>query len=154
MRFFNQMGHGMMSMNKELLNNFNDGLNSGVIIWPRTLEQDQIERHAKEIRRMGASVLFDSCFYMPYTTRWKITNLPYWDGIDFNTIDFSGNGGIDFCRHVIDYQVNSLNVTDILIPGRYTNVRNDDWLQMHASFAEAASDMGLDIPIYSTILPS
>lgn len=145
------MGHGMMAMNRELLGNFNDGRQSGVIIWPRTLKQDQIECHAREIRELGASLLFDSCFYVPDTTRWKILHLPYWDGVDFNTADFAGREGFDFCRRVIEYQIETLNVTEVLLPGRYTNVRNDDWLQMHSNFAEAAGSMGLDIPVYSTI---
>ncbi|MCL5406431.1 MAG: hypothetical protein M1398_06905 [Deltaproteobacteria bacterium] len=151
MRFFIQMGHGMMAMNRELIEKFNDGQKSGVIIWPRTLTQDQIERHASEVRGLRASLLFDSCFYLPYTSRLKILDLPYWRGFDFNTTDFTGEDGIEFCRHVVEYQVDRLQVTEVLLPGRYTNVRNDDWLEMHANFAQAASDMGLGIPIYSTV---
>lgn len=151
MRFFIQMGHGMMAMNLELLRNFGDGEQSGVIIWPRTLRQDQLERHASEIRELGAALLFDSCFYVPDTSRWKILDLPYWSGVDFNTIDFAGKDGIEFCRRVIDYQVDVLHVTEVLLPGRYIDVRNEDWLEMHANFAKVAAEMNIGIPIYATV---
>jgi len=141
----------MMAMNRELLGDFADGTDSGVIIWPRTLERHQLERHAQEIRDVGACLLYDSCFYVPYTTRSKILNLPYWNGVDFNTTDFTGRDGTDFCRRVIEYQIDTLQVTEVLIPGRYTNVRNDDWLQMHANFAQVGADMDIDVPIYATI---
>ena len=151
MRFFMQMGHGMMAMNRELLGNFASGTDSGVIIWPRTLEPDQIVRHSQEVRDLGASLLYDSCFYLPYTNRPKILSPPYWDGVDFSTTDFTGQQGIDFCLRVIDYQIETLHVTELLLPGRYTNVRNDDWLQMHGNFSAAVANLGLDIPLYATI---
>ena len=76
---------------------------------------------------------------------------PYWDNVNFNTADFTGQAGVDFCRRVIEYQVNILNVTEVLLPGRFTNVRNEDWLAMHRLFAETADAMNLDRPVYSTI---
>lgn len=151
MRFLIQMGHGMMAMNRELLQRFNDDRSAGVIIWPRTLERNQVERHAQEIRDFGASVLFDPCFYLPTTTLPRILDFPYWEGVDFHTLDFTGQQGIDFCRRVIDYQINTLDVTKVILPGRYTNVRNDDWLDMHAQFAESAADMSPGVPIYATV---
>ncbi len=151
MRFLLQMGHGMMNMNLELLGNFGDGEDSGVIAWARTLTPEQAERHSEEVRQMGGSILFDSCFYMPHTSREKILSFPYWRGIDFGTADFAGGAGADFCRNVIDYQVNTLHVTKVLLPGRYADVRNEEWLEMHALFAETARSMDLDVPVYSTI---
>ncbi len=151
MRFFLQMGYGMMGMNRELLLQFGAGTDSGVIVWPRTLDREQVERHAREIRDVGASLLFDPCFYVPNTGRSRILDYPYWENISFNTSDFTGQAGRDFCRRVIEYQVSILNVTEILLPGRYANVRNEDWLTMHRLFAETADEMELDRPVYSTI---
>lgn len=145
------MGYGMMGMNRELLRRFNAGTDSGVIVWPRTLDREQVERHAREIRSEGASLLFDPCFYVPNTSRSRILDYPYWENVNFSTSDFTGQAGVDFCRRVIEYQVNILNVTEILLPGRYANVRNEDWLAMHRLFAETADGMRLDRPVYSTI---
>lgn len=149
MRFLIQMGHGMMAMNRQLLEDFADGSQSGVIIWPRTLEPDQIVRHAEEIRGIGSSLLYDSCFYVPDTTRWKILEPPYWEGVDFNTTDFASKDGIEFCRRVIEYQTDTLQVTEVLLPGRYTNVRSEDWLEMHANFSQLGED--IDLPVYATV---
>lgn len=151
MRFYLQMGHGMMSMNLELIRNFEDIENSGVIAWSRTLTPYQAERHSEDVHKLGARFLFDPCFYMPNTTRQKILDFPYWNGVDFDTTDFTGTAGSEFCQNVIDYQVNTLGVTEVLIPGRYADVKNDDWLEMHALFAQTAHEMSLGIPIYSTI---
>ena len=151
MRFFLQMGHGMMGMNRALLQQYAAGRDAGVILWPRTLEQEQVERHAREIHAIGASVLFDTCFYVPNTERARILNFPYWNDVTFETGAFTGATGAEFCRRVIDYQVNILNVTDVLLPGRYTNVRNEEWLAMHRLFADTAADMGLNRPVYATV---
>ncbi len=150
MRFLIQMGYGMMGMNLELLANFGDGRQSGVIISPRTLTLDQIESHARDILSLGATLLYDSCFYSPDTNRSKIVGLPYWDGFNSNS-DWAGEDGVDFCRRVIQYQVDTLKVTEVLLPGSYTNVCNDGWLSMHYNFAQVGHDMGVDIPVYATI---
>ncbi|HLW01393.1 MAG TPA: hypothetical protein VKT82_22245 [Ktedonobacterales bacterium] len=151
MRFFLQMGHGMMAMDKELIGRFNDGRNAGVIMWPRTVKRSQVEHHAKEILNAGASVLFDTCFYLPRTGLPAILDYPYWSGTTYDTIDFSGQAGKDFCKRVIDYQVNTLHATEILLPGAYTNSITNQWLEIHHLFAEIAGEMQLDRPIYSTI---
>jgi hypothetical protein len=151
MRFYLQMGYGMMGMNRTLLQQFGDGLNSGVILWPRTLDREQVERHAREIHAAGGAVLFDTCFYVPNTERSRILNFPYWDNVSFETGAFTGPTGAEFCQRVIEYQAETLNVTEILLPGRYTNVRNEDWLAMHRLFADTAAEMATGRPVYSTI---
>src|SRR4051794_17945669 len=114
MRFYLQMGHGMMGMNRALLRQFAGGLDSGVILWPRTLNREQVERHAREVRDEGAAVLFDTCFYVPTTERARILDFPYWDGVSFDTEAFTGAQGADFCRRVVEYQVGTLDVTEVL----------------------------------------
>lgn len=151
MRYFLQMGYGMMAMNLELIEEFAAAKQAGVIVWPRTLSRTQVERHAKEVREAGASLLFDPCFYVPNTERQSILDYPYWDGIKFDTVDFTGQEGRDFCKRVIEYQVHTLCVDSVLLPGRYANVRNEEWLEMHRLFAEVGEEYGLYCPIYSTV---
>ena len=151
MRFFMQLGHGMRAMNCDLIRHFAGGLGSGVIMGTRVVDRAQIERHAAEVSEAGAAVLFDPCFYVPAAARPRILDYPYWDDVAFDTTDFAGAAGADFCRRVIDYQVNTLDVTEVILPGRYTNTRSDDWLEMHRRFAEAAEGMGTGRKVYSTV---
>jgi hypothetical protein len=150
-RYLLQTGAGMMSMNRELLRQYRAGREAGVILWPRTMTPEQVERHAREVHEEGGSVLFDPCFYVPHTERAQILNFPYWEGVSFETTEFTGDAGRDFCRRAIDYQVHDLKVTEVLLPGRYTNVVNEDWLAMHRMFAETARDLQLGRSVYSTI---
>jgi hypothetical protein len=151
MRFYLQTGHGMMELNREFVNICSNSESIGVVIWPRTLTRKQVEIHATELLNAGAQVLFDPCFYVPDTVRETILDYPYWDGIDFDTLDFAGQEGREFCTKVVEYQINTLNVSEVLLPGRFTNVRNDQWLEMHRSFAEASEEMNVGKPVYSTI---
>lgn len=151
MRFFLQMGYGMMAMNQELLARFNDGLDAGVIMWPRAMKREQVERHANEVLDAGASLLFDVCFYSPRTDRNEILEYPYWSGTDFDTTGFGGESGVDFCKRAIEYQIETLKVTDILLPGQYCNSVTDEWLEMQHTFAQASSDYQADRPSYATL---
>src|SRR5688572_8026163 len=98
MRFYLQTGYGMMDMNREFVREFGAAAKTGVIIWPRTLTRPQVEKHAAELSKAGADVLFDPCFYNPLTFRESILNYPYWDGFDFDTTDFAGPQGREFCK--------------------------------------------------------
>ncbi len=151
MRYFLQTGHGMMAMNRDLLTQFGGGRDAGAILSPRTYTPEQVERHAGEVREHGGAVLFDPCFYVPHTDRAQILNFPFWQGVTFETAEFTGDTGRDFCRRVIDYQVNVLGVTEVLLPGRYTNTRNEEWLEMHRGFAECAANLAIDRPVYATL---
>lgn len=151
MRFFMQLGHGMRSLNRDLLRQFAGGLGAGVVLGPRVVDRQQNEKHAAEVNETGASVLFDPCFYDPHTTRESIRDYPYWDGLTFDTNDFSGTVGADFCRRVIDYQVTALDVTEVILPGRFTNTRSDDWLEMHRLFADTADQARVGRKVYSTV---
>jgi hypothetical protein len=151
MRFFLQMGYGMMAMNRELLARFDAGQDLGVIMCPRAMNRGQEERHAREVLSAGATLLYDSCFYSPRTDRSEILEYPYWVGVDYDTTDFAATQGAEFCKRVIDYQVGVLDVTEILLPGSYTNTVTDEWLEIQHTFAQAADDLGVDRPVYTTL---
>jgi hypothetical protein len=119
---------------------------TGVILSPRALKKDQLERHAGEIRAAGGAVLFDPQFYQPRTDHQKILSFPYWEDLDFSTSEFDP---ADFCRRVIDYQRDVVGVDELILPGRYANAATGEWRDMQAGFAECAR--GLDRPVYATL---
>lgn len=147
MDFFLQQGWGMMELDKEFLKK---DLASGVILTPRVHKPEQVERHSKEIRKLGGELLFDPQFYLPRTRREKLLTHSYWDDLNFDTSTFDEGNASKFCEDCVKHQ-RSLNVSKVLLPGRYSNSVDDSWLEMHHNFAEKASSLDIDVPIYSTI---
>lgn len=148
MEFLLQQGWGMMELDSEFIRK---DLASGVILSPRVYKIEQIEHHSKEIRDLGADLLFDAQFYQPRTGREKLLDFPYWKNLKFKTTTFDEKAASSFCKSCIEYQVNRLEVSKILIPGRYSNSIDQNWLETHSNFAETAHSLKTDIPIYSTV---
>ncbi len=148
MEFLLQQGWGMFGLDLEFIRaNFA----SSVILSPRVYTREQIERHAQEIRSLDAGVLFDPQFYDPHTSREKLLSFPYWDGLEFDTNTFDDERISTFCERVLQYQRDTLNVSEALLPGRYTNTVTEEWLSMNYGFAESAARLDLGIPLYSTL---
>lgn len=143
-----QQGWGMMSLSAELLES---GVGSGVILSPRVLRPEQATRHAVEVRERGAAVLFDPQFYVPRTQLERILEFPYWQGLQFDTEAFDEDSAAEFCKRVIDYERGVLNVTDVILPGTYTNTADERWRIWQARFAEAGAEYCPDARLYSTV---
>jgi hypothetical protein len=146
--FYLQQGHGMLSLNKEFVES---NPNTGVILSPRNCTKEQIERHASELHERNAAVLFDPQFYQPRTERENILNYPYWNDLNFETVDFATRGAFELCKGVITYQVEQLNVSEVILPGRFSNVVSEEWLETQFAFADAANSMKIGKPVYSTV---
>jgi len=148
MQFFLQQGHGMLALNREFVAAHPE---VGVIMSPRSCTREQIERHAAELHRRNTAVLFDPQFYQPRTERENILAYPYWDDMNFATTDFAATGAAKLCEGVIRYQVHTLEVERVILPGRYTNAVTEEWLALHHTVAEAANSMSVGRPLYATI---
>ncbi|MCY7830902.1 hypothetical protein MOD54_08520 [Bacillus spizizenii] len=139
MTFFLQQGYGMMGMNKELSEKID---NLGVILSPRALQKnsniERIEQHAKELKHKNVKVLFDPQFYVPRTNLEKIIKFPYFNNLDYSTVEFSTGYAASFSRNVVNYQLEKLNVDEIIIPNIYTNSITEDWYSMLEYFIEGA----------------
>ena len=139
-------------MSKDLLYHFNDLKYTGVILSPRAFKKrEQVEKHARILAKYGCSLLFDPCFYVPHTMRSSFYDYPYWGDSTYDTVDFLGQAGADFCRRVMEYQTQILKTTAIILPGTYTNTINESWLDMQHLFTETAQKMKTNLPIYATI---
>lgn len=148
MLFLLQQGHGMMDLDRDFLG---DHQHSGVILSPRVCKKDQIERHAEEVHDLGGELLFDPQFYEPRTNLDKILSYPYWEGLNFDSEDFITRSAAQFCEGVMNYQLEHLNVSKIILPGRYTNSADNYWRELQSTFAETAVSMNIKRPIYSTV---
>jgi len=142
MEFILQQGWGMVGLDLEFIK---DKLANGVILSPRVYTPDQIGRHAQELKKQGATVLFDPQFYDPHTDREKLLSFPYWNGLEFDTSAFENSMASEFCERVMRYQSQNLGVSEGVIPGRYTNSINEQWLAMHHRFAETMTKSRIQI---------
>jgi hypothetical protein len=139
----------MLALNNEFVKEHQD---TGVILSPRNCKRAQIEKHAKELNEKNARVLFDPQFYQPYTERENIINYPYWgEGLDFATIDFAKAGAEQLCDGVLRYQIDTLSVSSVILPGRYTNALSEEWLELQSVLAVASDKYNTDKDVYSTL---
>lgn len=144
--FLLQQGWGMLNLIIEFLNSHP---NSGVIISPRVCEREQLERYLPSFTEISHSELFfDPHFYEPRTDLLRVLSYPYFEDFNFQTTNFDFTR---FCNRVIDYQVNTLNLTNIILPGRFTNSISDGWLTMQHDFAYIGNEHSEDHTVYSTI---
>ncbi len=143
--FLLQQGWGMLDKIQVYLRLHN---NSGVILSPRICERDQLERYLPAFSAIsGPELLFDPHFYEPRTDLWRVLSYPYFSNYDFQTQSFDT---ARFCQNVIDYQVNTLGLKSVILPGRYINSLTESWLQMQHDFAHFGSSASGEIT-YSTV---
>lgn len=148
MLFLLQQGHGMMEIDREFIT---DHPQTGVILSPRVYTHEQIEKHAEEVIDLGGELLFDPQFYEPRTNLAKLLNFPYWDSLNFDSTDFIVNSAPQFCERVISYQVEHLNVSKVIIPGRFTNSADTYWRELQGIFADRAATLNVGRHVYTTV---
>ncbi len=133
-----QQGYGMMQMNNDLAKEISD---LGVILSPRALNKnqsiDRLKIHADELRSKGVKILFDPQFYVPRTNLDKLLKFPYFDNVgDYNTVYFKSHDSKRFIENVINYQLDFINVDEVIIPNIYSNSLDTVWHDLTKMFAE------------------
>lgn len=133
-----QQGYGMMQMNNDLAKEISD---LGVILSPRALNKnqsiDRLKIHADELRSKGVKILFDPQFYVPRTNLDKLLKFPYFDNVgDYNTVYFKSHDSKRFIENVINYQLDFINVDEVIIPNIYSNSLDTGWHDLTKMFAE------------------
>lgn len=133
-----QQGNGMLQMNNDLAHDIS---NLGVILSPRALNKnhaiDRLKQHADELRNKGVKILFDPQFYVPRTNLDKLLKFPYFDNVgDYNTVYFKSQDSKKFIENVINYQIDIINVDEVIIPNVYSNSLDSNWHDLTKLFAE------------------
>lgn len=144
--FLFQQGHGMLKLVEEFAEEYDD---LGIILSPKNCNNNQMINWVSKFRRKGLNLFFDPQFYEPRTDLDKISSFPYWPQ-NFQTVDLDMQV---FCNDVIDYQANQLGLSNIIIPGRFTNNITDSWLELNHRLAQTASEYegGESLTLFSTI---
>lgn len=154
-----QQGYGMLKMNNDLAKDISE---LGVILSPRALnvkqDIDRLKIHADELRRKGVKILFDPQFYVPRTNLDKLLKFPYFNNIrDYNTVYFKSRDSKRFIENVINYQIDVINVDEVIIPNIYSNALDTNWHDLTQMFAEESIELTekikyLTIPIGSDVV--
>lgn len=145
MKFLLQQGWGMLALIDDFLREHED---SGVILSPRVCDRDQMEKYVKKFKNHGNAIFFDPQFYEPRTDLDRILSFPYWEDYDFQTGSFDA---VNFCKRVIEYEIEHLNVDAVILPGRYTNSVDNSWLEMQYKIAETGSSEVTDRNVFTTL---
>lgn len=135
MEFYLQFGFGMMGLSHELLTEWGGG---GIILSPRDLTEDQLERTAQDARDAGAEVLLDPQCYLRDANHHRLTSYQYWQTYrDHSTASLlSGNG----CRQLLSHLgelADRLGLERHVLPGILAQEVNADWLALHEQIIEA-----------------
>ncbi|MGG0451678.1 hypothetical protein ABEY82_14985 [Priestia megaterium] len=152
MSFYLQQGYGMMGINKEFADKVD---NLGVILSPRSLQKntkiENLEKHAHQLKKKNVKIMFDPQFYVPRTNMEKILKFPYFKDLEYSTVDFNSTYAKQFCKNVLDYQIQNLNVDELIIPNIFTNSPTDDWFNIQEYLIEGALESGYSFGKYLTL---
>lgn len=152
MRMLLQQGYGMMSLNLEFVNKYDD---IGFILSPRALQSGQepkrLKEHANQIKKQGGKILFDPQFYQPRTNLDKILTFPYFNGLNYETATFTGDSAKIFSQNVVKFQKDILEVDEFIIPGIYTNNFSESWINQQEDLLDGALSSDIDGTFYQTI---
>ena len=148
MELYLQFGYGMMEHSRHLLRAWGGGT---VILSPRDLEPDQLQRFAGEIRAIGGGgVLFDSQFYLPHADHARLTRHNYWPQQYDTGAFWSGPGLTDLLTRLRDLNV-ALGCHHFVLPGLLAESIDDDWLAHHTAVLETATQVADNVPLLLTL---
>ena len=111
MELYIQMGHGMQSMSKELINEWGSG---NLIISPVNIEQNKLCNFAKSITSIGGNVLFDPQMFYPKEGHTKLQAYDYWLQSNVSITPDAGNLAIN--RELLRIN-NLIGSSQIILPG-------------------------------------
>ncbi len=146
MKLYLQMGHGMMSPAEELLGKWQTGT---VILSPRDLEHQQMEKFSAKVTELGGEVLCDPQFYLPRADHEKLTNHTYWPS-DYTTAGFIDGRLNEMLQKLWEDYCLKLNTSAFILPGCYASDIDEDWLDYHDKIIDASTGF-TGKPKYATL---
>ncbi|MGB6329397.1 MAG: hypothetical protein WBF48_10750 [Halarcobacter sp.] len=147
MDLYLQIGHGMMSLTKDLLTEWGTGT---VILSPRDLTEKQSVKFSDEIKKRNGKTLFDPQYYNPHADHKKLTEWRHW----FNQYETSLLYENDYISNLFN-EIKSINdntQTDAyIIPGILCDNIDRHWLNPQQLFLDNASKYFTDKEKYATL---
>lgn len=138
MELYLQFGYGMMGHCKHLIDSWGGGT---VIISPRDLTADQIQRFGSDIMGKNGKVLVDPQLYDPRATHPRLIRHVYWPD-DFDTSMLSGGPELAQLLQRLVALNDSAQAKQFIVPGIYGERVDDDWLAVQDNvITEAAAEV-------------
>ncbi|HYP29372.1 MAG TPA: hypothetical protein VE262_21860 [Blastocatellia bacterium] len=140
MDMFLQVGHGMMDHCTRLIKEWKGG---SVILSPRDLDDGQLKKLSKKIRRLDGNVLLDPQFYLPHSDHRRLSSHSYWPKSYATSGFWSGN---DLETLISDLQSlnRDLGCADFLLPGLLALDIDSDWLDRQKAIINVANRLNDD----------
>lgn len=143
-----QFGFGMMEHCRSLVESWTGGT---VILSPRDLTDDQLNRLAADIRRLeGGHVLLDPQFYLPNADHERLCAHDYWPDNYQTGAFFSGPQLATLLSKLQTLNV-SLGTAGFLLPGILAQDITDDWLAIQQLVLDEARALNSDLPLIQTV---
>ena len=124
MDLYLQFGHGMMGHSRHLIDKWGQGT---VILSPRDLEPEQLERLSRDIVGLQGETLVDPQFYNPRATHPRLTGYNYWPE-DFSTDMLTDGPALNNLLHRLKELNDNARTTKYIIPSIYCERVDDDWI--------------------------
>jgi len=142
-----QFGHGMMGISEHLIRDWQSGV---VILSPRDLEYEQIERVSSAVNANNGRVVLDPQFYLPRGDHERLTSHSFWPN-DYQTALFD-NHAIGTMLRVLENRYNSrLESLFFILPGTYSSQVGEDWNIFNSMIINEARNIHIPRPLYSTV---
>jgi len=141
MDLYLQFGHGMIAHAREMVARW---LGGTVILSPRDLEPDQLNRTAQAITdRPGGNVLLDPQFYLPRADHRRLTKHAYWPS-SYDSTDFYQGPKLAEMLRTLNGLNTSLACRQMILPGLLATEVDDDWIAIHSAILEEGNALRSD----------
>lgn len=149
MELYLQFGYGMMDHCRVLIEQWGGGT---VILSPRDLNDGQLDKLSKNIRRLNGEVLLDPQFYLPHSDHTRLQAHAYFpSNYQINFFWTSGQQLSDLLTALNELN-NSLHTKYFILPGLFADSVDDDWLVRQKSIFEEAERLGIENDrLYATV---
>ena len=148
MELFLQFGYGMMEHSRQLISAWDGGT---VVMSPRDLNPDQLERLAKSITDLPRGrVLLDPQFYLPHADHERLCSHEYWPENYETGAFWSGPPLRELLTLLAELNAN-LGTYAWILPGTHASAVDDDWLAIQEAIQIEAQEIDTQTPAYVTI---
>lgn len=140
---------------KLVLEQLEHGVGSGVILSPRDLAFHNAIEYSGRYRKLNASVLLDSQFYVPDFTNANLTTYPLTaHRVEISTLHQISDAALDELSDNLEKVSREIGVSAVIAPAVIYQAARADIVQLNAKLFDAAKRVGnaLRVPTYATVV--
>jgi len=147
MDFYLQYGYGMMEHCRHLIQSWGSG---AVILSPRDLEEDQLEKIGSDIIDRNGVTLLDPQLYNPRANHHRLIQHDYWPD-EYTTGILSGGPALDKILQELKSLNTKSKTSKYILPSVICETVDDDWLHIQQNIINSSDNILNDKPTLATI---